>query len=246
MQARAEAVGEREIVHITFAVHPHRPKLCVVTVGFGVLGQAETEFTVKVIALLYVRREAIEMIDALNPRAAMRFIFLQHTFGSIHLRAEVERHAQRVGGPQGTALVRNLREGGRQVAAAEPECGAIEILFACNPKTERADLSFAGSAQHDRMVAPLLDAAEIEGVLAFVADQKPQAIDIEGAGAAEIADAELDMAGAYDVERRIEDRVAEGHALSPLTVAAATSNTSPRVAVQKSALFLPKARYADF
>ena len=73
MQARAEAIGERKIVHIAFAVHPYRPKLCVVTVRFGVLGQAETELTVKVIALLDVRREAIKMVDALNARAAMRF-----------------------------------------------------------------------------------------------------------------------------------------------------------------------------
>src|ERR1700733_3245970 len=160
MQSRAEAVGERKIVHIAFAVHPYRPKLRVVTVRFGVLGQAETEFAIKIIALLDVRREAIEMVDALNPRAAMRFIFLQHAFSSIHFGAEVERHAQRIGGPQGAALVRYIRKGGRQVAAAEPERGAIEILFARNPKTERADLSLAGSAQDDRMGAPLLYAAE--------------------------------------------------------------------------------------
>src|ERR1700683_3578858 len=105
MQAWTEAIGETKIVHITFAMHPHRPKLCVVTVGFGVLSQAEAEFPIKIIALLYVRRKAIEMVDALNARAAMRFIFLQHAFSSIHLCTEVERHAQRVGGPQGAALV---------------------------------------------------------------------------------------------------------------------------------------------
>ena len=48
-------------------------------------------------------------------------------------------------------------------------------------KTECAHLGLAGTAQDDRMVAPLLYAAEIENVLGLVADQKPKAIDIESA-----------------------------------------------------------------
>src|SRR5581483_1412161 len=160
VQPRAETVGECEIVHVALAVHPDRPKLCVVAISFGVFGQAETEITIKIVTLLYVGRETVEMIDPLDTRTPMLPVFLQHAFRAIHLGTEVERHAQRVSGPQGAALVRYIRKGGRQVSAAEPERGAIQILFARHPKTERGDLGLAGAAQDNRMVAPLLDAAE--------------------------------------------------------------------------------------
>ena len=57
------------------------------------------------------------------------------------------------------------------------------------------------------MVVALLDAAQIERVLGLVADQKSEAIDIEGARAREIADAKLDVARPHDVERRIENGI---------------------------------------
>ena len=77
------------------------------------------------------------------------------------------------------------------------------------------------------MVA-LLDAAQVERVVGLVADQEPETIDIEGARAGEVAHAEFDMARAHDVERRVENRLADGHGsgFRPLTVAATTSNTS--------------------
>ena len=78
------------------------------------------------------------MIDALDARALMGGVLLQHAFGSVHPRIEVERHAERVGGAQGAALVRQLRKRGRQIAAAEPECGAVEIFFAGELEAERA------------------------------------------------------------------------------------------------------------
>ena len=61
------------------------------------------------------------------------------------------------------------------------------------------------------MMVALLDAAQVKRILGLIADQKPEAIDIEGARAAEIAHAELDMAGAHDVEGRVENRVADRH-----------------------------------
>jgi len=77
------------------------------------------------------------------------------------------------------------------------------------------------------MMVALLDAAQVERILSLVADQKSEAIDVEGARAGEIADAKLDVARAHDGERRIENRIADRHARVPLTVTAPTSNTSP-------------------
>ena len=57
----------------------------------------------------------------------------------------------------------------------------------------------------------LLDPAQIKRILGLVGNQKPQAIGVKGARAAEVAHAEFDMTGADDVERRIENRLADGH-----------------------------------
>ena len=61
------------------------------------------------------------------------------------------------------------------------------------------------------MMVALLDAAQIKRVIGLVADQEPEAIDIEGARALKVAHAELDMACAHHIERRVENRLADGH-----------------------------------
>ena len=54
---------------------------------------------------------------------------------------------------------------GRQVAAAEPERGAVEIFFAGELEAERMRLAGACAPQHDRMMVALLDAAQVERIL---------------------------------------------------------------------------------
>src|SRR5262249_33215888 len=61
------------------------------------------------------------------------------------------------------------------------------------------------------MMIALLDPAQIERTRGLVGRQQPEAIDIEGPAAGKVADAELDMARAHDVERRIEDGRPYGH-----------------------------------
>ena len=83
------------------------------------------------------------MIDALDARALIGGIVLQHALRVIHLRVEIQRHAQHIRGPKGAALMRQIRKRGRQVAAAEPERGAVEILLTCKFVTERANIRLA-------------------------------------------------------------------------------------------------------
>ncbi len=61
------------------------------------------------------------------------------------------------------------------------------------------------------MMVALFNAAQIERIVGLVADQEAEAIGIKGARAGKIAHAQLDMARAHDVERRIENRLADGH-----------------------------------
>ena len=105
----------------------------------------------------------------------------------------------------------------------EPGGGTIDVVFAGELEAERAHVGVAAAPQHDRMMVALLDAAQIKRVVGLVTDQKAEAIDIEGARALKVPHAELDMARAHDVERRIENRLMDGHAVGlgvywPLTV----------------------------
>ena len=131
--------------------------------------------------------------------------------GLIHPRVEVERRAENVGGTQGAALMRHVRKRGRQVAAGEPGRGAVDVVFAGELEAERTHVGFAAAPQHDRMMIALLDAAQIERIVGLVADQKPKAIDVKGARARKVAHAKLDMARAHDIERRVENRLVDGH-----------------------------------
>src|ERR1700733_9882005 len=140
MQARADTVGEGEIVDVALAVHPYGPELGVGVVGLGIFGEPEAELAIEIVALLHVGREAIEMVDALNAGAKMVAILLQHAGGLVHLHVKIERHPERIGGAQRAPLMRQIRERCRQVAAIEPERGAVEVLLAGKLKAERPDI----------------------------------------------------------------------------------------------------------
>ena len=154
------------------------------------------------------------MIDALDARALVGCVFLQHGRRLVHLRIKLDRRAERVRRPQRSALMRQVGKRSRQIAAGKPEGGAVEVVFAAELETQSPHIGLARAPQHQRMMIALLDAAQIERVLGLVADQKPEAIGVEGTRPRKIGDAQLDMAGAYDVERRIEDRIADGHGSS--------------------------------
>ena len=67
-------------------------------VGLGVFGEAEAELGVEVVARLHIGREAVDMVDALDARALVGGVALQHALALIHPEVEVERHAGEIGG----------------------------------------------------------------------------------------------------------------------------------------------------
>src|SRR5215831_1729038 len=79
------------------------------------------------------------------------------------------------------------------------------------------------------MMIALLDPAQIERIRGLVGHQQPEAIDIEGLAAGKVADTELDMARAHDVERRVEDRRPDGHWMSPCPGCGAARSGAPLI-----------------
>ncbi len=133
MQARAAAVGEGEVVRAAAALHPHRPELRIGAFGLGRLGEAEAELGIEVVGGLHVGREAVDVVDALDARALIGGVFLQHRGHAIHPEIEIDRHADRIVEAQRAALERHVRPRHRQLAALEPGGGLVEILFARRP-----------------------------------------------------------------------------------------------------------------
>jgi len=67
VQPRSAAVGEGEVMDVALAVQPHRPEPRIAAiVGLGVFGQAEAQLSVEIVRRLHVRREAVDVIDALD------------------------------------------------------------------------------------------------------------------------------------------------------------------------------------
>lgn len=85
VQTRASAVGEGDVVNAPFAMHPHRPQQPRLLI-FGVFGHAEAHLVVKGGGAIDIGGEAVEMIDAQGPRAAIERILLMDG-GSESMRA---------------------------------------------------------------------------------------------------------------------------------------------------------------
>jgi hypothetical protein len=217
MEPGSHAVGEGKVVDVALAVQPHGPQLGVILVGLGIFGEAESDLSVETVARLDVGGEAINVVDALDARAAMDRIALEHGGDLIHPRVEFERGPELVGGAQGAALVRDIRKCHREVAAREPCRRLVEVGLAGELEAERLDFRSAGLPQHDRVMVALLDATQVERVRLLGSFHEPQAIDVERAGAVKVAHAERDVARPHHVEwgRKIwlNERHAAGSAL---------------------------------
>src|SRR5207302_9238645 len=79
----------------------------------------------------------------------------------------------------------------------------VQVLLGGHPKGEMADARGSGAAQHQAVVIALLVPPQVEAITPLLALDEPQQIDVEGAGAPQIRDPELDVRGAQDVELRV-------------------------------------------
>ena len=88
----------------------------------------------------------------------------------------------------------------------------VEVLVGEHAKADALALRLAGRAlQREAVVAALLDAAQPDRVGVLVAHDQPHHLDVEVAAGGEVARREHEMAGARDVERRIEVGLRKGH-----------------------------------
>jgi len=113
---------------------------------------------------------------------------------------------------QGAALMRNVDEGRGDAGAIEVRFRLAQILVGEHPKADALALRLAGrSLEREAVVTALLDPAQPDRVGILVAHDQAHHLDVEVAAGGEVARREHEMAGARDVERRIEIGLRNGH-----------------------------------
>jgi hypothetical protein len=106
---------------------------------------------------------------------------------------------------QRAVLVRDLDKPGIDADAVEMRLGLVEIVIHEHTKAYPLAPRLArGFLQRQRMMRALLDAAQPECIGGLIADDEPHDLGVEVAAPREIARGEHEMAGARDVERRVE------------------------------------------
>ena len=88
---------------------------------------------------------------------------------------------------------------------------AVEVVVTCELEAEGYGRGLLAAPQHDGMVVALLHSPQIKRVAVLCANQIAQAIHIKAAGADQVAHRKFNVAGAHDVEWRIEHSGTEGH-----------------------------------
>ena len=180
-----------------------------------VLGVAEAELAVEVAQRMAVRREDLEVVDALRVRALEQLALQVQALAGLHLRAQLEPGADRVGHVQRTPLVRHLRPFGRQAALLEVRVGGVQVLLEEDAEADAlaGDLA-AGLHQHQAVVAGLGQAAQVALGGRLFGDDEADDVCVEVAAALQVRDVQSDVARPRDVEGRTQVDGGQ-HGLSP-------------------------------
>ncbi len=109
--------------------------------------------------------------------------------------------------------------------------GLVEIAVVADLEAQPVAGGHGGFPQHQRMVLMLLAGAEVDRLVVAVLDMHADGGFVKLAAGVEVGDIEHGMAGADDVERRIEDVFRDGHGFLDTVVVPgrdAVANPEPR------------------
>jgi hypothetical protein len=113
---------------------------------------------------------------------------------------------------QGAALMGHLDESGGNARAIEMRLRALKVVLGEHAKADALALRLSQRAlEREAVVAALLHPAQPDRVGILVAHDQTQHLDVEIAAGGEVARREHEMAGAGDVEGRIEVGLRNGH-----------------------------------
>ena len=129
----------------------------------------------------------------------------------VHLGIELDLEAEGIGEVQRAALERLLDKGVSDAVGGEEGRRPVEIAVIADLEAEPVAGGHCGLPQYQRMMLMLLAAAQIYGVGVAILDMQADRGLVEIAAGVEVGDIEHGVAGADDVERRVEDVFRNGH-----------------------------------
>src|SRR5262249_36225472 len=187
------------------------------SIFFRIFGQAESEPGVKVHGVLHFGGEDVEMVEPLRMAAAIEVVPSQEMRALLHGGVKLDLETEGVGDLQGAALERLLGESVLDAVLGEEARRLVEIALIADLEAEPAAGGRLRLAQHQRVMLVLLAAAQVDRVQVCVLDVEADSGLVEIAACSQIGHVEHDVAGADDVEGRIEDVCRNGHTKSLLS-----------------------------
>ena len=198
-------------------MQPGRRNAPVRPVLFGIFGQPEAEPRVEIHGVLHFGGEHVEMVEPLRMAALVEVVAPQMMRALVHRGIELDLEAEGIGELQRAALERLLGEGVDDAVLREERGGLVEIVVVADLEAEPVAGGRLRLPQHQRVMLMLLAAAQVDGIVVAVLDMQADRVLIERAARVQVGDVEHRMAGADDVERRIENVLRNGHGVSSMS-----------------------------
>src|SRR5271169_1281869 len=152
VQARAFAVGKREVVHIAFPMQPRGSNTPAWPVFLGIFRQSEAEPGVEVEGILNLGRENIEMVEPLRVTSPVEVVTAEQKRALLHRCTEFDLEAEGVGELQRAALKRLLRKSANDAALGKKCRRLVEILLVADLETKAIAGGVGRLAQDQRVM----------------------------------------------------------------------------------------------
>jgi hypothetical protein len=155
------------------------------------------------------------VVEPLRMTALVEVVAAQQMRPPLHRGVELDLKAEGIGEVQGAALERLLGERVSDAGCRKERRGLVEIVFVADFEPQPVAGRRRRQAQHQRVMLMLLAAAQVHSFAVVVLDMQPDGVFVERAGRLEVGHVEHDVAGADDVEGRLEGVGRDGHAVFP-------------------------------
>src|SRR5258708_28320724 len=179
MEPRPCPGGKHDIVGVALALQEHEQEF-LASVRRDVFREPEAQAHPEFARALHVGNQELEMIDPLRHRAVVVLERDHEAWLDLHGRAELDRSATCVHDMQGAALVRNLDPFRRQAGSVEKRLGLLQILVAEDAHADALGLRLAARAlENEAVMTRLGDAAKIERIAVFIADDEAEEVPLK-------------------------------------------------------------------
>ena len=121
------------------------------------------------------------MVDPGDAGAAVEVVALEQALGMLHLVEELEREAVRIVDAERRPLpeLDIVGPGDRAAERLVPAGDLVEVRGMPDPERDVVDERLRSRAQHEAVVQPLLDAAQVERVAGVRGGEEAEHVDVE-------------------------------------------------------------------